>query len=186
MKKIGVLLSVLCVITCSCSVVKQSKVLAKCSFAISGLYDFSIADINLDKVTDINQLNVMDAMKIMAAITNKTAIMTFKVGVNVKNPTNQQAIINKIQWIVDYEGEELLSGCYDEKIVVLPATTTIVKVPVSCDAANFLKGKSIKDVYELYQKLTNKNDTKIPIILKVKPTINNYTFPSYIKLNTNL
>ena len=186
MKKTGVLLCVCCLLVYSCSVVKQSKVLAKCSFAVTGLSDFYIAGINLDKVKDINQLNVLDAMKIVSAITNKTAEIKFKVGVDVKNPSNQQATINKIQWIVEYEGEELLRGSYSQTIVIQPNATTTVKVPVMYDAAKLLKERSLKDVYELYQNIMGNGQEKSHVILKVKPTIDNFTFPSFIRLTATL
>ncbi len=186
MKKIGILLCVCGLMLYSCSVVKQSTVLAKCSFAVTGLSDFYIAGINLDKVKDINQLNVLDAMKIVSAITNKTAEIKFKVGVDVKNPSNQQASINKIQWIVEYEGAELLRGAYSQPIVIQPNATTTIKVPVMCDAAKLLKGRSLKEVYDIYQKIMGNTQEKSPLILKVKPTIDNFTFPSYIKLSTTL
>ena len=112
MKKVSITLLVVSIVLflSGCSVLEQTKTLTQCSYNLTGISNVKIAGVSLDKVTDVSQLNLMDAAKIVAAIASKTAQISFDANVAVKNPTANTATINKLDWKILLEGNEILEG----------------------------------------------------------------------------
>lgn len=170
-----------------CNVIKQVKTLADCTFAFDGISNVRIAGVSLDKVSNPSQISLTDVAAIISAITNKTAQITFDANVAIKNPNSQQVNVNKLAWKLALDNVELIEGEQTTPIVVNANSTTKTSIKAKIDAAKVLKGSTIESVYTLYQNLTGKNaSSKSNVTVKVKPTINNFTFPSYVTINTSL
>ncbi|MBO4582268.1 MAG: LEA type 2 family protein [Bacteroidales bacterium] len=188
-KKIGVIavMASVMAVMIGCSAVQQIKTLSQCSFNFIGVSNFSIAGVSLDKVTSPSQLTLTDIASIMSAITNKTAQISFDANVKIHNPSAETATVNKLAWKVDLDGEELLDGVHTQPITVKANGTTQTAIRATVDATKVLKNSSIESVYNLYKNLTGKaTDKSSNVVLKVKPTIDNYTAPGYISIKQDV
>ena len=188
MKKVSITLLVVGILLflSGCSVLEQTKTLTQCSYNLTGISNVKIAGVSLDKVTDVSQLNLMDAAKIVAAIASKTAQISFDANVAVKNPTANTATINKLDWKLLLEGKEILEGTKTTPTVISGNGTTNTTINASVDAVKVLNKNTIEDVINLYKSIKGTSNTKSNISVKVKPTINNYTAPAYITINSSI
>ncbi len=188
MKKVSITLLVVSIVLflSGCSVLEQTKTLTQCSYNLTGISNVKIAGVSLDKVTDVSQLNLMDAAKIVAAIASKTAQISFDANVAVKNPTANTATINKLDWKLLLEGKEILEGTKTTPTVISGNGTTNTTINASVDAVKVLNKNTIEDVINLYKSIKGTSNTKSNISVKVKPTINNYTAPAYITINSSI
>lgn len=184
---IAALVAAVCVLVVACSAVQQVKTLAQCNFNFTGVSDFTIAGVRLDKVSSPSQLTLTDVASIVSAISNKTAQISFNANVKVNNPSSNTATVNRLAWKVDLDGEELLEGVHTQPITVKANGSTTTSIRATVDAAKVLKNNSIESVYNLYKNLTGKNTDKASnVVLKVKPTIDNYTSPAYFSIKQNV
>ncbi len=188
MKKVSITLLVVGIVLflSGCSVLEQTKTLTQCSYNLTGISNVKIAGVSLDKVTDVSQLNLMDAAKIIAAITTKTAQISFDANVAVKNPTVNTATIDKLDWKILLEGNEILEGCKTTPTVISGNGTTNTTINASVDAVKLLNKNTLEDVINLYKSIKGTSNTKSNVSVKVKPTINNYTAPAYITINSSI
>ncbi|MBO7346327.1 MAG: hypothetical protein J6U29_02055 [Bacteroidales bacterium] len=188
MKKVSITLLVVGILLflSGCSVLEQTKTLTQCSYNLTGISNVKIAGVSLDKVTDVSQLNLMDAAKIVAAIASKTAQISFDANVAVKNPTVNTATINKLDWKILLEGNEILEGTKTTPTVITGNGTTNATINASVDAVKLLNKNTLDDVINLYKSIKGTSNTKSNISVKVKPTINNYTAPAYITINSSI
>lgn len=124
--------------------------------------------------------------KIVAAIASKTAQISFDANVAVKNPTVNTATINKLDWKILLEGNEILEGTKTTPTIITGNGTTNATINASVDAVKLLNKNTLDDVINLYKSIKGTSNTKSNISVKVKPTINNYTAPAYITINSSI
>ena len=175
------------IVMISCSAVQQVKTLSQCGFNFVGVSNFSVAGVSLDKISSPSQLSLTDVAAIMSAITNKTAQISFDANIKINNPSANAATVNKLAWKVNLDGEELLEGVHTQPIVVKANGSTQTSIRATVDAAKVLKNNSIESIYNLYKNLTGKvTDKESNVVLKVKPTIDNYTAPGYFSIKQDV
>lgn len=171
----------------ACDIIQQVQTLSNCTFEFTGVTNFKIASISLDKVKNLNEISVSDAAKIITAIRGKTAQISFDVKIKGNNPNRIAASIDKMQYILLLDNQEILQGALNERFTIPAIGSNIVSLQINIDAIKILNGNTIKNVYTLYQNITGKNSSNTSkLSVKVKPTINNYTFPSYITLTKKI
>lgn len=171
----------------TCGVIQQAKTLSNCTFNFVDVNNFKIAGVSLNKDMDINQISIFDAAKILTALSSKNAKISFDVNVKGNNPNTKAASIDKMQYIILLDNQEMLYGELNEKFMIPAKGSNLISINANLDAMKILNENTIKNVYNLYQKITGNNTNNTSkISIKLKPTINRYTFPSYITLNKHL
>lgn len=171
----------------ACGIIQQAKTLSNCSFDFVDVNNFKIAGIRLNKDININQISIYDATKILTALSSKNTEISFDINVKGNNPNAKAASIDKLQYIILLENQEILYGEINEKFSIPAKGSSLISINANMDAMKVLNGNTIKNVYNLYQKITGNNTNNTSkISIKLKPTINRYTFPSYITLNKHL
>ncbi|NLJ82277.1 MAG: LEA type 2 family protein [Bacteroidales bacterium] len=171
----------------SCGIVSQVKRLSNCSFEFDRIENFKLAQVNLDKIQSANDFNLSDAAKIMAALSSQKAELSFDVKIRGHNPDSKPASVDKMDYIILLEGKELARGNLDKKFTIPAKGSTPISFNIQTDALKLIEKNTIKDLYALYENITKANKSNSSTVgIKVKPTINNYTFPSYITLKKKI
>ena len=110
MKKILIYNILMIVILTSCSALKELISFTKCEFRMKSLVSIKVAGVDLDGKTSIDDFKLTD----MAVLTQHAIRGTFPfdavLQIEAKNPNQQSAAINKVEWIAYIDDMEMMSG----------------------------------------------------------------------------
>jgi len=190
MKKTIFYLTILLVLLSSCGLRKQISEMqnfAKCEFRLKTIEDINVANVNVQKVKSISDLNFMDAALITASLAKGTLPLSLTLNVEAKNPNTSQAAMNKMEWILLIDKTEIVEGVLNERIVIPPSGgSSIIPLHIKTDLSAVLK-KSGSELLGYGFGLTGSDNTSTRITLKVKPTIMigkvPITYPGYISVS---
>ena len=147
MKKIKLLFLSLVLFFTSCDVLKDINGMAnfaRCDFRLNSIENIRLAGVNVQKVKSINELTVFDIANITLALGNNSLPLEFTLNIDVKNPNNQQAVMNGMDWILLIDNIEMTRGRMDRRIEVMP-NNQIATMPLQLgvDLKKILTGKSL-------------------------------------------
>lgn len=158
--------------------------LANCEFSLKNVSNVSVAGVNVKNLTDGN-LSATDVVKLVAAYQTKKVPLTMDVNVDIKNPTQQQASMTALDWILAIDGTDMANGVNNRTYTIKPSLTTTVPLGVNTDLGQLFSQKGV-DALKNFASSFSSDGTSSKVGLRVKPSMNVGTtqvpFPNYIKL----
>jgi len=158
----------------SCSVMKQveqAKQFAKCEFHMTTIKNLELGGVNIQHVRSIKDLSLSKAARLTAALTEKTLPLSFNLNLEARNPNDQTAAMNKLEWRLFVDEKELVAGQLDDRIEVLANASAEFPVAINMDLKKVLSGDSRDAVLKLAFNLVGEGDQPSNILLKIKPTV---------------
>jgi len=171
----------------ACRQLKELANFAKCEFKIRNIENLNLAGINVQQVKTINDINLMDAAKLMSAVTQSTFPLQFNLNVDVKNPNPAQASLNKLDWILLIDDIQMVQGTSQNKIQIAP-NGGIANYPLSfnLNLKEVLKEKSGQSLINFGLNMAGAGNQPSRVTLKAKPyvSIGNFQipYPGYITI----
>lgn len=158
--------------------------LANCEFALKNVSDVSVAGVNVKNLTKGN-LSATDIVKLVAAYQSKQVPLNLNVNVDVKNPTQTQAAMTALDWILAIDGTDMANGVSSKNYTIMPSTTTTVPLPVSTDLGQLFSQKGL-DALKTFASSFTSEGISSKVGLRVRPSLSVGTtqvpFPNYITL----
>jgi len=158
--------------------------LVNCDFSLKNVNNISIAGVNLKNITSGN-LSATDVVKLVAAYQSKQVPLSMDLNINVKNPTNQQASMTAMDWILAIDGTDVANGASNRTYTIKPSTTTTVPLGVSTDLGQLFSSKGVDALKNFASSFSN-DGTSSKIGLRIHPSMTVGTtqvpFPNYIKI----
>jgi LEA14-like dessication related protein len=158
--------------------------LVNCDFSLKNVSNISIAGVNLKNITSGN-LSATDVVKLVAAYQSKQVPLSMDLNVNVKNPTNQQAAMTAMDWILAIDGTDVANGASNRTYTIKPSTTTTVPLGINTDLGQLFSSKGVDALKNFASSFSN-DGTSSKIGLRIRPSMTVGTtqvpFPNYIKL----
>ncbi len=158
--------------------------LVNCDFNLKNVNNISIAGVNLKNITSGN-LSATDVVKLVAAYQSKQVPLSMDLNINVKNPTNQQASMTAMDWILAIDGTDVANGASNRTYTIKPSTTTTVPLCVSTDLGQLFSSKGVDALKNFASSFSN-DGTSSKIGLRIRPSMTVGTtqvpFPNYIKI----
>ena len=158
--------------------------LVNCDFNLKNVNNISIAGVNLKNITSGN-LSATDVVKLVAAYQSKQVPLSMDLNINVKNPTNQQASMTAMDWILAIDGTDVANGASHRTYTIKPSTTTTVPLGVSTDLGQLFSSKGVDALKNFASSFSN-DGTSSKIGLRIRPSMTVGTtqvpFPNYIKI----
>lgn len=166
----------------------QMSNFAKCDFRISTVENIKLAGINVQQISSLSSLSILDAGKLSAAYLTGSLPINMLVNVDVKNPNTVKAAMSKLEWILTIDNKDMISGITEKYVEVAPnGGTAILPVGVSFDLLKVLKGESRENILNMGFNLVGSGNQPSRIGMKVKPSlkVGNVMIPapSYISIN---
>lgn len=158
----------------SCDVLKQvegMKMLSKCEFRINTVTDIRLAEVNLSSIHKVSDVKPMDLLQLTNAYLNNQLPLRFNVNLQVKNPNNQPASLNRLEWLLFIDDRQLLDGVVNEKFVTGPGETGNLPVQLSFNLAEVLEGEQINKIIDYAIGLADGSGVSTRIMLKLKPSV---------------
>jgi len=171
----------------ACGILLNAKRLSQCSFVLSDVKNFSLASIKLDNISNIKQIGSADMLKILAALASKNINFSFDAIIKASNPHQKSVSLDRLDYIILLEENQLATGSLNEKFIIPAKSSDFVSVKVNINVLETIKKATIEDIFTLYQNIIGKNAQNTSLLsVKLKPTINQYTFPSYITIKKEI
>ena len=180
-----------CLIATSCGLqnqVAQLANLAKCEYRLGKLSDIQLAGVTLDNYTNTSQLNLTDAARIATAYLGGTLPMNMTLHLDVKNPNTGSAAMNKVDYILGLEGQEITHGVIANGFSVAANSTGTLPIGISVDLKKVMVGKSKEGIINLLLNLAGQKAKPSNVNLQIKPSFTiagqALEYPNYFTVNT--
>ncbi|MBY0245530.1 MAG: hypothetical protein K2Q03_08775 [Sphingobacteriaceae bacterium] len=174
MKKI-VALIVLSIFLNSCDVVKQVleiKALSDCKYKITGYSNVMIADFDIQNSIRNREVNVAKLAGLAFAFMSKNVPLRATVNLNIYNPSQQTASINKLEYRFFIDDTEFFSGNINQQILVKPNQSTDAKIGIQGNVYNLIKNvNAISTFLNKNKNAPNSLHKIVTISLKIKPSL---------------
>jgi Late embryogenesis abundant protein len=177
---------VLAIATVSCLQLQQMQNMAKCEFRINKVENIQLANINIQNIKSYQDLSILDATKITAAVAGGTLPLSLRLNLDVKNPNATTAAMNKLEWILMIDDIQMLEGISNQKVSIAPNATSSLPLDMRFDLKEVLSGESGSTLLNFAFNLADAGGAPTRITLKAKPTIMvgsiPITYPGYINI----
>lgn len=159
----------------SCKVMEQAnemRTFAKCEFRVKNLEEVYLAGVDVTYVDQFSDLDFSQATTISMQAMKGKMPLNFKLNVEVRNPNDEKASMNRFLWDL-YIDDELITKGKVVKDLKVPAGGGIAVLPVQVDLDLFdvLSGESSDAVLNFAMNLAGDGAYPSRVKLRVKPTI---------------
>ena len=156
----------------ACATMRGLMALRQVAFEVDRVATVRIAGVSLDQVRSPRDLDVLDAARIAAAVMRRQVPLSFDLHLLGRNPAENQttARLVRLQWILDLNGRETVSGTLETAYAFPPGEVTDVRVPISLDLWQFFQG-SAADAIDLAAGLAGIGTARTEVALRAVPTI---------------
>lgn len=158
----------------SCDVLQQiegMKTFSKCEFRIHTISDMQLAGIDISGIRSVSDVKPMDMLQLTNGYLNNNLFFDFNLNLQVKNPNDQAASLNRLEWLLFIDGEQLLEGVVNETFITGPGQTAILPVQIGFNLADVLKNQSINRVVDYAAGLTDGSGKTTKLMLRLKPSV---------------
>lgn len=162
------------------------KNFAECRIAFKSVSNVRLQGIDLSNKQSYKNLKWADAATLLAAYANKQLVLDMDVDMTVKNPNDETAQLDGMDYILWIDDQEMLSGTVNEKIAIEGLQTATVSLPLSLNLYDAVKDKKLEPMAELALSLATDQAESSRVKVSLKPffTIGGKTlkFPNYITI----
>lgn len=193
MNKLKITLLLLVFVVSACDVVNNLSSMynfTKCDFRLSSVDNVRLAGVNVQNVTNLSALSILDAARITTAYATNQLPLSFNLNVEVKNPNKEKAVMNGMEWILLIDNIEMTRGNLNHRVEVMPNNqSAMMPLTLSFDLKKVLSGKSADAVANFGMNLTGQGNKPSRIALKAKPSVVvggiTIPYPDYITIQND-
>lgn len=175
MKKINIRAIFTCAVSCflmfSCRSYRELKYLSKCEFQLESIRRVEIAGVQLGAAASIKSFDFNEIRKLTIALRQPEIPVMFRVNLDVKNPNQKTAAINRIEWIFFLEEIELAKGVIDKRVQIEPGGNNIIPIDVEMDLKKVLEKNSVGAITSFIANLMKMGTEESNLKMKIKPTL---------------
>jgi LEA14-like dessication related protein len=156
----------------SCDVLSGIVSFANCKYEFAGFSNPSVAGISLSNMTSVNNLNAASMLKLTAGILSGSLPLSFTVNINATNPNATAAQIAGLDWGIDLNSTNILSGTLDNSISI-PGNggKTVIPLTIQTDLLQLFKGESKDNILSFVNHLLNTGEGSSNVSIRIRPTV---------------
>ena len=175
------------IVTTSCRQILELNRLAKCQFRLQEISNTKLANVDLQSVRKLSDIGAINFAKLTAGFATGSLPLKFTANIEVKNPNQKLAALNKIEWIAFFDDIELVKGTVSKRVEIAPNKTAVIPIEIQCDVRKILSKKNLDALINLALNLTNiGSSSKSSIGIKIKPSIRilnkEISYPTYFTI----
>jgi LEA14-like dessication related protein len=188
MKKALIINIIIVIILTSCSAIKELISFSRCEFRIKNIDRIRLAGVNIEGKSSINDFKITDLAMFTQHTLRGTLPLDMVLNIEARNPNQQSAAINRVEWIAYIDDQEMMTGYVDERIVI-PAKngTGIIPLQIRFDMTKILKSSTGNAIANLALNLMNTGERESQFSVKIKPTILvgsfEFEYPGYFTIS---
>lgn len=175
MKKVFFVILITIFTASSCTVleqVSQVQALSKCDFEFYSANQFEVAGILMDDKKDWSDFSFQETLRLTMMLTKNEIPASIRVNLKATNPNGKAAGMNKLEWKMLIDEQEMTQGLLNESFTI-PANggTTMIPVDVSFDLRKMFSGETSKALMNLVANLTGPGKQSSDLAMKLSPSI---------------
>jgi LEA14-like dessication related protein len=174
MKKILFAVLGLILILPSCDILRQvgeMQMLSKCEFRINTVTDINLAGVNVSNINDISDIRPLDVLMLTNGVLSNNLPLNFKLNLQVKNPNDQTASLNRFDWILFIDELQMLEGAFNENFMVGPNDTSTLPVQIGFNLAEALSDERADKIIDFALGLAEGSGKTTRVMVKLKPSV---------------
>ena len=171
--KVLIVLSVLFLSFFSCNTLSQLTSFVNCNYELVNLSNTTVAGVSMTGLQDVKSLNATSLLKVTTAILSGKLPLNATVNVKATNPNKSTAQVEKLEWALDLNNSNILTGNVNQKISV-PANggQTVIPFNFQIDVMKFVKkGETNDNIIGLANNLLRAGEGSSTISIRIKPTV---------------
>jgi hypothetical protein len=176
----------------SCDVLRQVEemtALSSCKFRIHTVTDINLAGVNVSNIQSFSDIRPLDVLQLTNAVLNNQLPLNFNLNLQVNNPNNQTASMNKLDWILFIDDLQMLNGSIQERFTTEPNSTATLPVNIAFNLAEVLQGKQGEKIIDFALGLADGSGKTSRVMVKLKPYImvsgRNLDYPGWIEVRND-
>jgi len=156
----------------SCATLQQIAALRNVDFALDRVSDLRLAGIDLGRIQSFDDLGLVDAGRLVLAVSQKRLPLDFQLHLLAENPADNatDARLVQMDWTLLLQNRETLSGIFDGDVLLPPGQPTDVPITISLNLVDFFEG-SAQDMLELALSLAGQGGAPKDVTLRATPVI---------------
>ena len=171
--KILIVLSVLFLLLFSCNTLSQLTAFKNCNYEFVNLSNATVAGVSLAGLTDVNKLSPTSLLKVTTAILSGNLPLNATVNVKATNPNAKAAKIAGLEWAIDLNSTNILTGSVNQTINV-PANggQTVIPFNFQIDVMKlFKKGEKNDSIIGFVNNVLRTGEGSSTVSIRIKPTV---------------
>jgi hypothetical protein len=192
MKKILALILSLALFLPSCDILQQvgeMQMLSKCEFRINSVTDVHLAGVNVSNKQDISDIRPMDIMMLTNGVLSNNLPLNLKLNLQVKNPNDQIASLNRIDWVLFIDDLQMIEGAINERFSVGPDATSMLPVQIGFNLAEALGDERADTIIDFALGLAEGSGNTTRVMVKLKPSVmvgqRSIMYPGWIEVRND-
>ena len=157
----------------SCNTLSQLVAFKNCDYELVNLNNTAVAGVNLSGLQNVKDLSATSLLKVTTAILSGSLPLSATVNVKATNPNKNLAQIEKLEWAIDLNSTNILTGNVNQKISV-PANggQTVIPFNFQVDVLKLVKkGESNDNIFSMANNLLHAGEGSSTISIRIKPTV---------------
>ena len=171
--KLLIILSVVFLSFFSCKELSQLAAFKNCNYELVNLSNTAVAGVSLNGLQDVKSLNANSLLKVTSAILAGKLPLSATVNVKATNPNSTAAKIAGLEWAIDLNNSNILTGNVNQQVNV-PANggQTVIPFNFQIDVMKFVKkGDSNDNIIKLVNNVLHAGENSSTIAIRIKPTV---------------
>jgi LEA14-like dessication related protein len=173
-RKLLLLLSIVVLSSPSCDVLRQvgeMQMLSRCEFRINTVTDIRLAGVNVSNIQHISDVRPMDVLMLTNGVLNNNLPLNFNVNLQVKNPNDQAASLNRFDWILFIDDLQMIEGAINERFSVGPEATSTLPVQIGFNLAEALSDERADKIIDFALGLAEGSGKTTRVMVKLRPSV---------------
>lgn len=181
--RISFLLTILTI--SSCTYLKELTALKDCEFRVGTLENPVLAGVDISKIFSLKDFSIDQTGKITKSILRGTLPLSFILNVEVKNPNQKNASLNRLEYLAFIDTVQIAAGAVEEHVII-PSGGGIANIPVKVetDVLDLLKKEPMNTLLNYALNLADDGNRPVRVSIKIKPWIQigsvDHEYPGYI------
>lgn len=158
--------------------------LANCEYSLKNVSGLTIAGVNVKALTNGN-ITASDVLNLTNALISKKVPMAMNVNIDIKNPTQKNAALTAMDWILDIDNSQFAQGNSVKNYTITKMKTTTVPLGVNTDLYSMFSKDGINSLKNFVGSFKS-DGTSSKVGLRIKPSLNvggvQVPMPNYIQV----
>jgi len=183
----ALVLAALATALAGCTTLSRLTALKRVDFSIAGVQDGRLAGVDLRRIANYEDLNVVEIGRIALAVSRRDVPLDLTVLVRADNPADNRtaATMVKLQWTLLLDDRETVSGVLDTTVTMPPGQTAYIPLPMRVNLRQFFDGPA-QSLVNLAASVAGVSSRPTKIAIRAVPTIHtalgDITYPNPITI----
>ncbi len=182
-----ILVVILCGFFQSCHSVKGNASLQKCEFKTNKVTRVAFSGVDVLGKKSINDFQIHEGLFIASEVKNKKLTTDITMDLSVKNPNSLPADLKGIQYVLVFDGKEILNEESKNEVTIKPNGINSIPVSFRFDLLKLVEDTGYDKILNVALSLVNRNRQPASFDLYIRPhvRVNNkkIKYSDFIKLS---